>query len=420
MMSAHGSEKARPTGSRTTRSLAALVCILVLVSPASATIFNHTVEPLPGETFTLADFSLWLPEFAPPIRGVYFTIFPRLSDSRPQVSDAVLQQLCTEADFAILGARLADVGMETGIGDAVLRSLAVFAAASDHPELAHAPLFLEGYSWGGQFGYHFTVWRPQRVLGFITQKGGYHRTDPAGEAILVPGYLFIGAEDLPYRIENLTGIFEAHRPLGARWALAVQPGGGHERITDRDLLDPFFHTVTSLRLPTVLPPDQPPVLQIIPESSGWLGDRQQFLIGSWQCYDAAPDSASWLPKRDLAQAWQAFVSAGTVTDTIACPIAVPPHVPPAAGILASYPNPFNPATTIVYELASSGPATLRIYDLGGRLVRTLRADALAAAGRHVAVWDGRDEAGRVLAAGCYVCRLRAGSSVDSHRLILVR
>lgn len=208
-----------------------------------------------------------------------------------------------------MGARLGDVGMETGIGNAVLRALEVFALASDHPELEHAPIFMEGYSWGGQFGYHFTVWRPDRVLGFMTMKGGFHRTFDAGDAIQVPGYLFAGENDKEYRVRNLSQIFERHRPLGAKWALAILPGVGHGKVHDRDLLDPWFRAVVEARLPPGEPSlFEPPLLQNVSEESGWLGDNDDFVVASWLDYTGSVDRASWLLNCEVGQRWRAAVS----------------------------------------------------------------------------------------------------------------
>ncbi|HOX26098.1 MAG TPA: FlgD immunoglobulin-like domain containing protein [Candidatus Krumholzibacteria bacterium] len=390
---------------------------------ALASIHDYSPPPAPGETYGVADFRLFVPDDAAVVRGVLCRIAPHLADSRPEVGDPALQQLCAGEDFALLGARLDDVGMETGIGDALLRTLAAFAAESGHPELAFTTCYFEGYSWGGQFAYHFTVWRPDRVIGFVTMKGGFHRTDPAGDAILVPGYLFIGENDLPYRIENLTAIFEAHRPLGARWALAVQPGAAHEPVTDRGLLDGYFQTVSRLRLPEAIPPGEVPALATIPEPDSWLGDRARLVIGSWDCYDAAADSASWLPSRDTAGDWQTFVTAGAMNDTISCatPVAAAPRA--AIRLLPNRPNPFNPATEIAFalpgEAGASRHAVLQIVDARGRLVRTL-VDGALAAGWHRVTWDGRDGAGRVVTAGMYVYRVTTIGQSAAGKMVLLK
>jgi hypothetical protein len=74
--------------------------------------------------------------------------------------------------------------------------------------------------------------------------------------------------------------------------------------------------------------------------------------------------------------------------------------------LQNHPNPFNPMTTISFHLAESSDATLRIYTVDGRLVRTLGAGRFAA-GTHRLQWDGRTVAGERAAAGVYLYRIDA-------------
>ena len=68
------------------------------------------------------------------------------------------------------------------------------------------------------------------------------------------------------------------------------------------------------------------------------------------------------------------------------------------------PNPMNPSTQISFELPTDGPATLRVYDVGGRLVRTLLDGSNLKAGPQVQNWDGRNGSGLQVASGVYfVC-----------------
>lgn len=83
------------------------------------------------------------------------------------------------------------------------------------------------------------------------------------------------------------------------------------------------------------------------------------------------------------------------------------------------PNPFNPLTTIRFELAVAGPVRLSVFDLAGRLVRTLIDEELPPAVHEVA-WDGRDTAGRLAASGSYVARLEHRGGMSSARLVLLR
>ena len=85
-----------------------------------------------------------------------------------------------------------------------------------------------------------------------------------------------------------------------------------------------------------------------------------------------------------------------------------------------YPNPFNPMTTINYDLARPATVSLNIYDLQGRLVRVLLANESLAPGTHQAEWDGRDGRGNGVAAGVYLYRLVTENFVGSRRMTLVK
>lgn len=67
------------------------------------------------------------------------------------------------------------------------------------------------------------------------------------------------------------------------------------------------------------------------------------------------------------------------------------------------PNPFNPATTISFELEASARVSVRIFDVAGRLLRTLASENLGA-GPHRIDWDGRDDLGRQVSSGIYFVR----------------
>ncbi len=83
------------------------------------------------------------------------------------------------------------------------------------------------------------------------------------------------------------------------------------------------------------------------------------------------------------------------------------------------PNPFNPRTTIALDLPRAGEVSLRLYDIRGRLVRTLH-DGQLAEGRHELVWFGDDDTGRALASGVYFYEVRAAGEERIGKLALVR
>lgn len=93
--------------------------------------------------------------------------------------------------------------------------------------------------------------------------------------------------------------------------------------------------------------------------------------------------------------------------------------PPRLALHGNRPNPFNPATTIPFELSRRGRARLTVHDAAGRLVRTLL-DAERDAGPHEARWDGADDFGRPAASGVYLCRLAAEGAVRCRAMSLIR
>jgi len=85
----------------------------------------------------------------------------------------------------------------------------------------------------------------------------------------------------------------------------------------------------------------------------------------------------------------------------------------------NYPNPFNPITTINYSLPKSIHIKLAIYDMLGQEVRIL-VDATESAGHHQAAWNGKNEDGSYVASGIYYCRMKAGTFVETKKLLFLR
>jgi len=96
-----------------------------------------------------------------------------------------------------------------------------------------------------------------------------------------------------------------------------------------------------------------------------------------------------------------------------------PKTPAATYLTQNVPNPFNPSTTIQFGLAAQGRMTISIYDVSGRLVRTL-VDGPRSAGLYKETWDGRDSNGHAVASGVYFYRLRAGTFSETKKMVLTR
>jgi hypothetical protein len=96
-----------------------------------------------------------------------------------------------------------------------------------------------------------------------------------------------------------------------------------------------------------------------------------------------------------------------------------PGTPRATALLPSHPNPFNPTTTIPFDLATKGRVSLQIFDTQGRLVRTLCDDVMPE-GAHEAVWDGRDKSGSQLMTGVYFVRFTTSDFQVTKKLVMIR
>jgi hypothetical protein len=86
----------------------------------------------------------------------------------------------------------------------------------------------------------------------------------------------------------------------------------------------------------------------------------------------------------------------------------------------NFPNPFNPSTSIRYGLPHEERVTLTIYNTLGEEVVKLVEDELQKTGYHVAIWDGRNRAGQVVASGVYLFKFQAGSFTSIKKMALVR
>jgi len=99
--------------------------------------------------------------------------------------------------------------------------------------------------------------------------------------------------------------------------------------------------------------------------------------------------------------------------------AAPESVARMFQLLRNYPNPFNPSTTIEYQIPDPAEVSVRVYDLHGALVAELLHETQTA-GVHSVTWDGTDSNRTPVASGVYLYAVECGGSALSKRLILVK
>jgi FG-GAP-like repeat/ASPIC and UnbV/Secretion system C-terminal sorting domain len=111
----------------------------------------------------------------------------------------------------------------------------------------------------------------------------------------------------------------------------------------------------------------------------------------------------------------------TITEEVnTSSVAESDQLPQAIDLHACFPNPFNPQTTIAFDLPKQAAVSLRVYDVSGRLVDVLLDDEVANQGRNEAVWNGRDAQGQTVSAGIYFYRLEAGDYSETKRMALIK
>jgi hypothetical protein len=94
-------------------------------------------------------------------------------------------------------------------------------------------------------------------------------------------------------------------------------------------------------------------------------------------------------------------------------------VPSVTALRSIYPNPFNPMSRIVFDVSARSRVVLAIYDVSGRSVAVL-VDRAMEPGRYEAIWNGRTGTGRNAASGIYFCRLMAGGTLETKKMVLLR
>ena len=98
--------------------------------------------------------------------------------------------------------------------------------------------------------------------------------------------------------------------------------------------------------------------------------------------------------------------------------------PDKTAVLPNYPNPFNPETTIPFDLAEDAQVSIAIYDATGRVVRALnmgdRQAGFYRTPQRAAHWDGRSDEGEAVGSGTYFAELAAGHDRATRRIVVVK
>lgn len=291
--------------SRSSRLWLLIAALTVYAAPAP---LAQTAKPLVLEYeasaragVTEAVYRFWSLTPDQPIRAILVLN----GEGRKNADDPLWQEFARANHLALVACLIEGeyIDAPAGSGNALEEALAAFARQTSHPEIASAPLLLYGASAGGEFNYNFVIWKPQRVMAFIVNKGGYYnQQQPDPQAYSVPGFFILGLQDEQYRIDAVTSMYTKGRQKGALWALAPQPASGHEFSKTPALARTFFQSVLQLRLP-----ESSSRMNPLNESQGWLGNLTTHDIQPATGNSQSSRESAWLPNQASAEAWKKFV-----------------------------------------------------------------------------------------------------------------
>jgi len=283
-----------------------------------AVTLNDSIPP--GKNFDKAAFRLWYPDDHKTINGIIVLMPGSNGDGRGSADDLFWQEFGRKHNYALLGCYFTDyvhddmnienyADVKEGSGQALLDVISLFAKKSGHAELANAPLLLWGHSAGGQYNYEFVCWKPERVIAFVVNKGGFYYTALADkQARNVPGIFFTGEKDMESRKDIIKGIFSVNRRAGALWAFAEEPGAGHEVGMTRKLAGIFFDEIIPLRTHNIyFDKDNTAKLHTLSVESGLIGDYKAKVISTFADGEKIDFPASWLPGVKTSEAWLSFI-----------------------------------------------------------------------------------------------------------------
>lgn len=127
-------------------------------------------------------------------------------------------------------------------------------------------------------------------------------------------------------------------------------------------------------------------------------------------YLSTDQGANWVPQTTGNLLVRALVENGPVDN-------YDEDIAPVVSNIGNYPNPFNPETTISFNMSKAGNASVAIYNLRGQLVNTL-VNGEVAAGNQSVVWNGNDTNNKSVASGVYFFRVKTDNQTISKKMVL--
>lgn len=255
----------------------------------------------PYNNFKVAEFRLWVPENRTDLKAVLVLLHSANSNGLGLANSADWQAFAEKENLALCGVNFTGGSYPSasgGSGQALIDAIEQITIKNTMLQIAKLPFLMRGYSAGGNFSYSFSNFKPEKVVGLVSIRGGQLETSTKN--VIVPGMILTGAEEGDQRNEFLKSIALDKRNNGGLWSFAIEPDAAHfsELKASDDFARIFFSSVLKKRIS----PDSDQ-LKTIPEDSGWLGNNTRTEIYPYADYPGNKTSAFWLVDEDFATAW---------------------------------------------------------------------------------------------------------------------
>ena len=142
--------------------------------------------------------------------------------------------------------------------------------------------------------------------------------------------------------------------------------------------------------------------------TGWINDNCEYISGCDWVADSVDYTAAFFNSMDNCIEACFLASNDEIN-----------QLPHAFNLYNNYPNPFNPVTTLRYDIPENSHVTITIYDMLGRQVKTLT-NQTQDAGYKSLIWDATNDYGKPVSAGIYLYQIQAGEYISTKKMVLLK
>lgn len=208
-----------------------------------------SIQPNETDNFISASFRLWIPDEVEEPKAILVLLPGFNGNGLNLVEKIIWKNLAVDKKLALISCSLqCENGIvnydeaQAGSGRALEEAVSTMGKRVGL-DLNKTKFIFFGHSAGGQFGFHFACWKPDRVLAFVTAKGGcYNESLITDKAQMVPGLWIIGELDKKWRKDAVFKIIKTNKNIESQWNYSIDSNFGHEVGKSELICFKFFMT----------------------------------------------------------------------------------------------------------------------------------------------------------------------------------